>query len=66
MPYRLYTVPVSQRALKKLPPDVRQHLLTELQALGTNPLLGEQLKGKYRALRSLHTRYKGTDYRVVY
>ena len=66
MPYALFTVPTSQRALKKLPEAVRHHLLSELQTLRTNPLLGAQLKGKFRALRSLHTRYKGTDYRVVY
>lgn len=27
---------------------------------------GEQLKGKYRFLRSLHISYKGVAYRIIY
>jgi|SRR5579859_2008232 len=66
MTYSLYTTPSGERALKKLYPKVREHLLNELQTLKTNPFSGEQLLGEMRSLRSLHTRCAGTDYRVAY
>lgn len=66
MLFVLYTTPIAAKALKKLPKDIKQHLLKELQVLRTQPHTGEQLKGKLRVLRSLHTRYKNTEYRVAY
>lgn len=66
MPFELYTTPSAAKALRKLPGHVKQHLLKELQVLRANPYAGEPLKGKLRRLRSLHTRFKNTDYRVAY
>jgi mRNA-degrading endonuclease RelE of RelBE toxin-antitoxin system len=66
MPFAIYTTPVGHRTLKKLPPDVRQHVLQQLEGLRINPLAGQKLQGKMRPLRSLHTRYKNSDYRVAY
>jgi hypothetical protein len=34
--------------------------------LKREPLTGEQLKGKYRHLRSLHLSIQGTAYRIIY
>lgn len=66
MEYGLYTTSSGKRALKKLPREVKRHLLEKLQALKTDPRLGEQLEGEFRSLRSLHTQSAGTDYRVAY
>lgn len=66
MAYQLVTVPATRRVLKKLPRNVRKHLINKVQILVENPHYGEQLEGHWRFLRALHTRYKGTDYRVVY
>lgn len=66
MPFDLFTTTIAAKALKKLPPEVKAHLLTELQVLRTKPYTGASLKGRLRMLRSLHTRFKNTDYRVAY
>ncbi len=66
MPFAIFNTSVGHLALKKLPQDVRTHLLHELEQLRTNPLAGQKLQGNMRTLRSLHTRYKNSDYRVAY
>lgn len=66
MPYELFAIPACQRALKKLPQDVQHHLYTEFERIQQDPLSSPQLQGKLRFLRSLHTRYKHTDYRAAY
>ncbi len=66
MVYQLVTLPATRRALRHLPRDVRVHLVEALQVLATNPLFGEPLEQAWHFLRSFHTRFKGTDYRVVY
>jgi mRNA-degrading endonuclease RelE of RelBE toxin-antitoxin system len=66
MPFAIFTTPVGHRALKKLPPDVRKHLLHEVDVLRTHPQAGQKLQGNMRNLRSLHTRYKNADYRLAY
>ena len=66
MAYQLVTLPVVRRSLRRLPSDVRAHLIEAMQVLCTQPLYGEALKQEWHFLRSFHTRYKGTDYRVVY
>ncbi len=66
MPYELFATPAAAKLLKKLPDEVKAHLLSELQILKNSPLAGQQLKGKLRVLRSFHTRYKNSDYRVAY
>ena len=66
MDYELFTTPTGEKALKKLPPEVRQHLLKELQILKTNPNAGKRLEGEFRYLRSLHTQFTGTSYRIAY
>lgn len=66
MEYQLVTVPPARRALKKLPRDVRQHLLEAAQALRSQPYKGEQLRQELRFLHSFHTVYRRTHYRVIY
>ncbi len=66
MSYELFAIPACQHALKKLPQEVQDHLLEKFQPLRNNPHSNPQLQGKMRFLRSLHTRYKNTDYRAVY
>jgi mRNA-degrading endonuclease RelE of RelBE toxin-antitoxin system len=66
MPYQLFITSAGQRSLRKLPSDVHKHLFDELQQLKTHPVQGEQLKGKYRFLRSLHTRFNNIEYRAIY
>lgn len=64
--YELFTTPAGKRALKQLPREVKSHLLKHLEPLKSNPHLGQPLEGQYRFLRSLHTQFAGTQYRVVY
>ena len=65
--YTIYTTPKGRRVLKKLPKAVRVHLVRKLQVLKTNPSKkGERLEGELRCVPSFHTRYKGTEYRVIY
>jgi mRNA-degrading endonuclease RelE of RelBE toxin-antitoxin system len=52
------------RVFKKLPKDVREHLVNEATKLKIDPLIGEQLHGKYRMLRSVS--YRGVAYRIIY
>ncbi len=66
MVYELVTTPAARRALKKLPRDVRAHLIDILQNATQDPLHSPALKAPWYFLRSLHTRYKNTDYRVAY
>ncbi len=66
MAYELVTTPAARRALKKLPRDVRIHLIDILQNATPDPLHSPTLKAPWRFLRSFHTRYKNTDYRVAY
>lgn len=64
--YQLLTVPSGRRAIKKLPPPIRRHIVDIIQLLTKDPYYGEQLEGQWRFLRSLHTVYMRTHYRVVY
>ncbi len=66
MSYELFAIPACQHALKKLPQEVQDHLFERFQHLRNDPHFSSQLQGKMRFLRSLHTRYKNTDYRAVY
>lgn len=64
-----YAVHIDKPALKlfkRLSPEVQRFLITEAQVLSTNPQAGEQLKGKYRLLYSLHRSFKGAQYRIIY
>ena len=66
MSFTLITVPASRKALKKLPKQVRQHIVDELQKLRDNPYQCDQLKTPFQAFRSFHTKLNNTQYRVVY
>ena len=66
MSYELFAIPACQRALKKLPQEVQDHLFEKFQHLRDDPHANPQLHGKMHFLRSLHTRHKNTDYRAVY
>ena len=66
MNYTLYADTSFSRSLKKLSPQTIEHIQTVVLHLQTRPRLGEQLKGKFRFLWSLHTKLNNTDYRIVY
>lgn len=65
----VYTLNIDKPALtlfQKLPKQIQQALITKAQVFKTQPWVGEQLKGKYRHLRSLHLSIHGTAYRILY
>ncbi len=64
--YSLRFNPNALRIFKRLPKDVQQEMIEQAQVLTSNPMQGEQLKGKYRLLRSRHFSYKGIAYRMIY
>lgn len=64
--YRVVFSSPAARLFRKLPKDVQTILTQHAETLKHEPLKGEQLKGKYRVLRSLHLSYKGTAYRIIY
>lgn len=64
--YTLLTVPIARRSLKKLPKQVKAHLIQQLQILTTNPQAGGQLKAPFTDLRSFHTKFNNVQYRVIY
>lgn len=64
--YKLLVTRHFERTFRKLSPQVQDHLKPLLYELEHNPRKGEQLKGKFAFLHSLHTTYKGTHYRVIY
>jgi len=66
MRYQLVTVPAARRALKKLPRDVRKHLVEAMQVLVTQPYTGKRLEDRWRFLHAVHTVYRRTHYRIVY
>lgn len=68
-PSNVYTLNITSAAahvFKKLPQEVKGILLEEAQIIKENPQQGEQLKGKYSFLRSLHCGFKGSQYRIIY
>jgi mRNA-degrading endonuclease RelE of RelBE toxin-antitoxin system len=65
----VYTLQIDNsafRLFRKLPKDVKDNIIDKAEILKTDPLAGQALKGKYKALRSLHFSYKGSAYRVIY
>lgn len=66
MPYELLTSPRVEKEFRKFPAQIRTILITETLRLAEQPKLGEQLKGKFRAFRSLHIKIARVHYRVVY
>lgn len=66
MRYQLVTVPASRQAIKKLPRNVREHIINTVQILTTEPEKGEQLQPPLRSFRSIHTTFSNTQYRIVY
>lgn len=52
--------------MKKLPREIQEEIVRHAETLKAAPMSGEQLKGKYRFMRSLHFGYKGTAYRIIY
>jgi mRNA-degrading endonuclease RelE of RelBE toxin-antitoxin system len=66
MAYQILTLPAAHQALKKLPREVREHILQTVALLKDHPQAGKQLDRPWRTFRSLHTKYKNTQYRIVY
>jgi len=57
----LYKTPVLKQ-LQKIPPKERVKILSKLEALAQTPLIGKQLKGELKRLRSL----RSWPYRIIY
>ena len=66
MAYNLQMDNAAFRLFRKLPRRVQKQLIQKAQALETDPLKGQPLKGEYRFLRSLRFNFKGTAYRIIY
>lgn len=66
MPHEIVIVRAADRRLRKLPMQVREHLVKATHVLRTHPLAGKPLEGELRAFRCLRTVYRRTHYRVVY
>lgn len=64
--YRVVFSNPATRIVRKLPREIQEVLVTHAGILKTEPMKGEQLKGKYRWLRSLHLSHNGTAYRIIY
>lgn len=64
--YSIFFTSQARRLFKKLPQDVQDKLKTETGTLDRNTFAGEPLQGAYRSYRSLHIRYKGAAYRIIY
>lgn len=54
------------KSLRKLSSDVAEHIENVVFQLEDNPRAGEQLKGEFRHLWSLHTKLDNVQYRVIY
>lgn len=66
MPHEIVIVRAAERRLRKLPIQVREHLIQATQVLRTRPHAGKQLDGELRRFRCLRSVYRRTHYRVVY
>lgn len=66
MQYELLITPSAQRSVKKLPLNIKQKLLEEIQILISFPMSGEPLRKEFKGLFSLHLKIVNTQYRVVY
>lgn len=66
MKYAIYVSKTYDRSRKQLSAEAVKALEREIITLVDNPLRGEALRNEFRGLRSLHLRYKNTDYRAIY
>lgn len=66
MPYELLMTGRVEKEFRKFPSHIRDALVNETFKLADNPTLGGQLKGSFRAFRSLHLKIQNIQYRVVY
>ena len=64
--YQLVFESAGYRLFKKLPQPIKKIITQNAARLKTEPLIGEQLKGKYRKFRSLHFSHQGVAYRIIY
>ena len=66
MGYELLTTTSARRSLKRLPRQIRQHIIQVAQKIGIDPFQAKQLDRPWTFLRSWHTVYRRTHYRLVY
>jgi len=66
MKYTLLAGKTFDKSLHKLPLDVIKHIDDLVFQLEDNPKEGEQLKGEFRHLWSLHTKLNNVQYRIIY
>ncbi|MEK7576542.1 MAG: type II toxin-antitoxin system RelE/ParE family toxin [Patescibacteria group bacterium] len=64
--YRRVITHSAKRALKKLPPYIREALVVATEILEINPYAGEKLSGSLHFLYSFHFKIRSTEYRVAY
>ena len=59
--------PAVKKDLKKLDSPVRKNIKAELiQKLLSDPYSGEELTGPLTGIRSFHSKFQSTDYRIAY
>lgn len=66
MPYALLMTARVEKELRQFSIHIRTPLVNETLKLAEQPHLGEQLKGRFKAFRSLHIKIGNVQYRVVY
>ena len=66
MSYAVQITPSAHKMLKKLPPQIRKHIVEEAQKLQDQPFLGQQLHGDFQQFYSLHIKFNNVQYRVGY
>lgn len=64
---KIYETPKFQRQRKKLRNDSEKTALKEaIRAVAANPLIGKNLKGEFKDLRSLRYFTEGQERRLIY
>jgi mRNA-degrading endonuclease RelE of RelBE toxin-antitoxin system len=56
----------SARFVKKADPPRKDRLEKELLVIARDPFIADELKGRFRGLRSHHFSHQGVGYRIVY
>jgi mRNA-degrading endonuclease RelE of RelBE toxin-antitoxin system len=64
--YFLVTTPHARRKIRKFNRALKSFLLKETKVLENNPWAGQRLTGQFLFLYSLHLKFRGVQYRVIY
>ena len=64
--YSLFTTPYARRKIRKFNRALKSFILKETKVLEKNPWAGQRLTGQFSFLCSLHLKFQGVQYRVIY